>query len=230
MRRMRKKQGKSTEKKYPVLLTGSSRKGSQSLEKRVRGLESRVEVLERGLGINAFPEEIQKKSGPHPKISDEELWGNRDALVDWLEVHWLNLGPKLLSAMGPEQIMAALMPFAGPETSRGLLVKRLIDNAGALLSFLKSGRFRRKPPKRAVVQALNKSWNDERLMRAAAKLPTRQIANAMAGVPELEWRTSFDRCSKTPSRLLVGKRTEDHYRELFRVPLPKRRPAQAKKP
>ncbi len=228
MRRIRKKRGKSTERKSPVLLTGSSRKRSRSLEKRVRCLESRVEVLERGLGINAFPGEIQKKSGPRPKISDGELLGNRNALVDWLEVYWPDLGPKLLSATGPEKIIAALVPYAGPETGRDLLVKRLIDNAGALLSFLKSGRFRRKPPKRAVVDALNKPWNDERQMRAAAKLPTRQIANAMAGVPELEWRTSLDRCSKVPSHLVVGKRTADHYRELFRVPLPKRRPAQAK--
>ena len=150
---------------------------------------------------------------------------NRNALVDWLEINWPEVGPKLLSAKGPQAIVASLVLYAGPETSHSFILKRLIENAGALLSFLTSRRFHRKPPKRAVMDALNKPWNDERKMRGAAKLPTRQIANAMAGVPELEWRTSLDRCSKVPSPLVVGKRTEDYYRELLRVPLPKRGPA-----
>jgi hypothetical protein len=228
MRRMRKKGGKSTEEKSSGLLTGPSRNSSPSLKERVRSLERRVEALEHGLTIDALEEATQKRPGPHPKISDEDLLQCRNALVDCLEVHWPDLGPKLLSAPGPEEIIAALMPFAGPQTSRGLLVQRLIDHASALLSFLKSDRFHRKPPKRTVIDALNRPLEDERRMRAAARLPTRQIANAMAGVPELEWRTSLDRCSRTPSRLFVGKRTEDHYRGLFAVPLPKRWKRQGK--
>jgi hypothetical protein len=228
MRRMRKRRGKSTEKKSPILLTGSSQKGSLSLEKRVRSLESRVDFLELQLGIDAFPEKIQKKPGPEPKIPAEELLENRDALVDWLEICWLELGPRLLCATRAEEITAALEPHVLPETGRSRIIKRLMDNAAALLSFLHSTRFHRKPSKQAVIDALNQPWDDDKRMRAAAKLPTRQIANAMAGVPKLEWRTSLDRCLRKPSQLAVGKKTEDHYRELYGVPLPKKRRAQAK--
>ncbi len=227
MRRMRDKREKSTEEKLPGRLTGASKNSSSSLEELVRSLERRVEVLEFGLGI-AFPKDIQKRPGPRPKISEEDLLGCRNGLVDCLEVYWPDLGPKLLGATGQEEIVAALAPYAGPESSRGVLIERLIDNASDLVSFMKSDRFRRKPPKRTVIDALNRPWDDERRMRAAARLPARQIANAMAGVPELEWRTSLDRCSKMPSRLLVGKRTEDYYRELFGVPAPKRLRTQAK--
>jgi hypothetical protein len=224
---MREKREKSTDEKLAGHLTDASENSSSSLEDRVRSLERRVEVLEFSLGI-AFPKDVQKRPGRHPKISDEDLLMCRNGLVDCLELHWPDLGPKLLSARSQEEIVAALVPYAGPESSRGLLIKRLIDNASDLLSFLKGDRFRRKPPKRTVINALNKPWDDERRMRATARLPARQIANAMAGVPELEWRTSLDRCLKAPSRLLVGKRTEDYYRELFGVPPPKRLRAQAK--
>jgi len=108
MRRMRKRRAKSTEGKSSAFLTGPSRNSSLSLKERVRSLERRVEALELGLGVNAFPEEIQKKPGPHPKIPDEDLWRYRDALVDSLELYWPDLGPKLLSASGPEEIIAAL--------------------------------------------------------------------------------------------------------------------------
>ena len=212
----------------PGSLTRSSKNSSPSLEKRVRCLESRVEALEVRLGIYDPPKETQRKPGPHPKISKEDLLENRDALVDWLEVYWPKVGRKLLSAKVPQSIVAALVPYAGPEASHSFILKRLIENANDLLSFLRSGRFRRKPPKRAVMDALNKPWDDQRKMRGAAKLPTRQIANAMAGVPELEWRTSLDRCSKVPSPLVVEKRTEDYYRELFGLPPPKRELRRAK--
>ncbi len=176
MRRMRKKGGKSTEGKSSRFLTGSSQNSSPSLEERVRILEKRVEALEDGLAMDIFPERTQKKPGPHPKLFEEDLLVCRDGLVDCLEMHWPDLRPNLLSASGKEEITAALMPFAGPQTSRGLLVQRLIDHAGALLSFLKSDRFHRKPPKRTVIDALNRPLDDERRMKAAARLPTRQIA------------------------------------------------------
>src|SRR2546425_4152029 len=108
MRTIRNKRGKSTEEKLPGSLTRSSKNSTPSLEKRVRCLESRVEALEVRLGINNFPEETQRKPGPHPKISKEDLLENRNALVDWLEINWPELGPKLLSAKGPEAIVAAL--------------------------------------------------------------------------------------------------------------------------
>jgi hypothetical protein len=47
------------------------------------------------------------------------------------------------------------------------------ENIGALWEFLKSGRYKGEP---------------------------RQIAYALAGVPEMSWRSSFDYCTKNPSQ------------------------------
>ena len=227
MRRAGKKRRKSTVRILTARLTSFSRKRPPSLRERIQSLEKRVEALELGEPIFGLLEKTPMKPGPRPKISDEDLWRYRDEIIESLELYWPELGPKLLSARGEEDIAAALLPYAGPETGRGVLAQRLIKYASALLSFLKSSRFHRKPPKQAVVDALNRPSNDKRQMRGAAKLPTRQIANAMAGVPELGWRTSLDRCSKVPSNLFIGKRTEDHYRALFSIPEPKRRSAPA---
>ncbi len=225
MRRERKRRREPAARKSATPLT-DPRKKTLSLKERVGSLEARVQDLELLQGINRFPETIEKKPGPPPKISDEDPWRYRDALVDSLELYWPVLSPKLLRATKSDQIVAALVTYAGPESSRGLLFKRLIENVGALLAFLQSDRFHRKPSGQTVLDALNRPLEDERRMKAAARLPTRQIANAMAGVPELQWRTSLDKCLRMPSRLFIGKRTEDHYRELFKVPLPKRRKRQ----
>ena len=115
----------------PGSLTRSPKNTSPSLEKRVRCLESRVEALKARLGIYDPPKETQRKPGPHPKISKEDLLENRDALVDWLEVYWPKVGPKLLSAKGPQSIVAALVLYAGPEASHSFILKRLIENADA---------------------------------------------------------------------------------------------------
>ena len=43
----------------------------------------------------------------------------------------------------------------------------------------------------------------------------------MAGVPDLAWRTSLDRCSAQPSRMGVAYNLEMYYRDLLAIPAPK---------
>ena len=66
----------------------------------------------------------------------------------------------------------------------------------------------RKDPQKTVRDALNRPAEDEKRIRAANRVPTRQIANAMAGVPKLRWRTSLDRCSKNPCSYEVAPATD----------------------
>jgi len=89
------------------------------------------------------------------------------------------------------------------------------------VNFLHSEKFKKKPPRKTVLDALNLPLEDEKRKRAANRLPTRQIANAMAGVPKLSWRTSMDRCSKNPCRYLVTLSTAQHYRAMYDIREPR---------
>ena len=95
---------------------------------------------------------------------------------------------------------------------------RFLAHPAMLLDFLQSKKFRTKPPRKTVIDALNRRAEDEKRKRAANRLPTRQIANAMAGVPTLKWRTSLDKCSENPSGYVVAFNTDRHYRAMFGIP------------
>jgi hypothetical protein len=85
-----------------------------------------------------------------------------------------------------------------------------------LLEFLSSARFRIRPSLRAVRLVL--AWQSgDGCRRAARKFPTRQIANAMAGAPELKWRSSLDRCVSVPCHLHARHATEGYYRRLYKI-------------
>jgi hypothetical protein len=66
------------------------------------------------------------------------------------------------------------------------------DDSG-LFEFIFSERFRRKTklPMATVTDALTLPVNNEKRKRAANQFPVRQIANAMAGVPDIGWRRSI---------------------------------------
>jgi len=222
MRRTRRKATKLTAQKPKEGLTRSCQERLDSLEDQVRRLESRLVYVELNLGIQVFPEKVQKQPGPTPQISEEDLLDNRDRFIGWLEARWQDLRPRLLGAANTKQVSEALLSVASTEESHDYYVRRILDGAGALRQFLQSRRFHRKPSKRAVINALREEYEDPKRIKAAAQLPTRQIANALAGVPQIGWRRSLDRCSKTPARIVVGRKTEEYYRALYGIPVPKR--------
>jgi len=155
----------------------------------------------------------KKHPGPQKKIDDTELLLNRDNLVVWLEEHWPKIVKPLLAARHPRQVAAVLRPIATAREIRAEWQKRIVGHPAKLLDFMRSEKFRIKPPKKTAVDALCSPDVEER-RRAANRLPTRQIANAMAGVPKLKWRTSLDRCSKHPASYRVGHNTAAHYRAM----------------
>ncbi len=225
VRQRSKTSGKSTGKKSNRRLTAVFEKRVKAIEARLSNLEQRAEALESGDWFGVQTESVVKpkgKPGPPLRIRDEELFAYRSGLVDWLERIWPDLAPKLLSAETKEQVLAAFRPFVNPPELRRDYERRLLENADELLHFMRGDKFRRKPPRAAVVHALNGPWSDPARGKAANKLPARQVANAMAGVPELSWRTSLDRCSQQPSHIVVARKSEEHYRQLYNVPAPKR--------
>jgi hypothetical protein len=214
-------------------LTRFSENPKKSLKARVARLEARAAALE--AKVAGMQEEIDRASGaapagfldamdaatkkrpdPRQKVHDTELLLNRDNLTTWLEEHWPKIAKFLLAAKSPVDVAAVLTPIAAAPDIRSTWQRQVMDHPAVLLEFLRSEKFRRKPPKKTVVDALD-LHRSVRRDRAANRLPTRQIANAMAGVPKLKCRTSLDKCSKRPSSSSLGHKTATYYRAMYGV-------------
>ena len=222
-------------KKSSSLLTRFSGEHEKSLESRVATMEAGLATL--GARIKQMQEEIdcvsgtmpaqmqevldsigKKHPGPDKKVDDTELELNRNNLAVWLEQHWPRIVKALLAASKPSgtprEVAAVLRPIAAAREIRPAWQKAIVGHPAMLLEFLRSERFRVKPPKKTVVDALA-LYHSEQRDRAANRLPTRQIANAMAGVPKVKWRTSLDKCTNKPSKLNIGYNTAAYYRRMF---------------
>lgn len=225
--RTKEKARQRADEKTQTALTGFSETRRKSLERRVERLEARIAQLEgevdRASGVMPahFYEAIhgaeKRKPGPREKIDDTELLLNRDNIVTWLEECWPKIVRPLLAAKSPRQVATVLRGMAATPDKRPEWQRRFIGHPAKLLDFLRSDKFRIKPPRKTVVDALCLS-DPEKRKRAANRIPTRQVANAMAGVPKLKWRTSLDKCSKHPSANRVGYYAAEHYRVTFGIP------------
>lgn len=178
------------------------------------------EEIDRASGVapagfrEAMEAATKKHPGPRKKMDDTELLLNRDNLIVWLEEHWPKIVKPLLAAKSPAEVAAVIAPLAAAPDIRPTWQIGVVGHPAILLDFLRSAKFRIKPPKKTIIDALT-SLDVEKRKRATNRLPTRQIANAMAGVPKLKWRTSLDKCSKTPSSFGVGYGSAAHYRKPF---------------
>jgi hypothetical protein len=198
---------------------------TEELERRVSKLEDDVALLKSLSGWPGFTDaEIteKKRPGPKEKISDEDLFQYRDALILWLEPVWPWMIDRLPAARAAAEVAAILEAVAEEPDRRPAWQERILQNAAALFEFLWDERFRKTLPKASVTDALT-SWQHKRRRRAANQLPTRQIANAMAGVPDIAWRTSLDRCTAQPSTAFIALNMDMYYRERFGIPAPKDR-------
>jgi hypothetical protein len=212
------------------LLTGISGDTQKSLESKLANLVARVAELEErvdrldGIAPSYYyggaDNNRKKKPGPDKNIEDVELFRRRDGLVGWLEDVWPEIVQPLLATSDLQEIAAVFTKAARPKELQPPWQSRFLAHPSDLLDFLRSDKFRIKPPKKTVIDALDLPVEDERRRRAANRLPTRQIANAVAGLPELEWRTSLDRCSKNPCSYPVAVNTGRHYRAMFGIPVP----------
>jgi hypothetical protein len=207
------------------VLENQPQSATSELERRVIQLENDVEILKQLTRWSVFnkdaPTEEKKKPGVKERIEDEDLFKYRDGLTLWLEAYWPWMEDRLGRARSAEEIGAILEAVSEEPDLRRDWQKRLLPNPAALFDFISDERFRKtKLPKAIVKDALTLPVNDDRRKRAANQFPARQIANAMAGVPDIGWRRSLDRCSANPSGAHVVINTDLYYRELYRLPLP----------
>jgi hypothetical protein len=194
------------------------------LERRVLQLEKDVALLKSLSGSPFFnevaTEPTRQKPGIKPRLSDEELLGYRDGLILWLEPVWPWLAERLAATRNVEHVAALLEAIADDDPEqRPPFQQRLLHNAAALFAFLFDEKYRKTElAKSRVTEALNWPWEDEKPGGAANQLPTRQIANAMAGVPDIAWSTSRDRCAKKPSEIRVAFNRDLYYRDKYGLP------------
>jgi hypothetical protein len=198
---------------------------TSELERRVIQLENDVAILKQLARWPLFNKEarVEKKTKPGVKerIEDADLFKYRDGLTLWLEAYWPWMEDRLCRARSAEEVGAILEAVSEEPDFRRDWQKRLLPNPAALFDFISNERFRKtKLPMATVKDALTLPMDDDRRKRAANQFPARQIANAMAGVPDIGWRRSLDRCSVNPSTKYIVLNTDLHYRELYGLPIP----------
>jgi hypothetical protein len=172
--------------------------------KKLAEMKMRIERLEEHTGAAFYPLQLppaQRRMGRKPKLELKELLMRRDLMVPWVEQHWPYLSVTLGKVKNAQHAAAAFI--VAKERMSGVChapfyrdPEQYADN---LWKFLKSRNFRGNP---------------------------RNLAGAMAGLPELSWKRSFDVCSCHPCKLPVAtqaywdymrRRFPDRLRELQRM-------------
>jgi len=175
----------STQDSQIILLTQKI----ADLEKRIEALEMRDCVVVEADGTYDLtaaenrswerePKVIHRPSAPvkrgrRPRISLDDYQSRRNDLLTFLQIRWSDLAEVMLNPENLEHLLR-IIDSASPGAKRAWTYQHLAENIGTLWTFLMSGRYTGQPI---------------------------QIANAIAGVPELSWRSSLDRGSKILSSL-----------------------------
>ena len=174
----------------------------KSLEDRVFELEKQLNEIvdfltlrppkawEAFLAERYAPKTEPRKRGPKPQVSDAVLVMRRHKLIWFLEEYWPELSRVLTKRTNETAIRTKLQVFTGsrfgPHVSHA---QYLIDRLSFVVSFIRSRDYAGDP---------------------------RQIANAMAGVPENAWSTSLKRCRAIPCEKEIGLRAlRDYLRRNF---------------
>jgi hypothetical protein len=183
----------------------ADRPSSESLEDRVRKIEDWIAqqttqksknfvILQKQKHIAKLP----RKRGPKT-ISDAELASRRDDLVRFLESNWPELQVLCVPKLNPVALKEALVAFAtvasddpvaraleGTVDDHRAAARRLVDDFSQLQFLLEKHQ--------------NRVAGDPR-----------QIANAMAGSPDMGFWTSLKRCQRLPFRVGIHLRAMRAY-------------------
>lgn len=156
------------------------------LEQRVAQLEK---ALENSVGAidhlaQGIPTKEPKKPGPKP-IHFQALLADRDTLVQMFENYWPEFEPLCCPKAKPKSLLRVLEAISALKMSSYThAAQHLTKHFDTFLEFLASNRFRRDP---------------------------RQIANALAGVPQVGLWRSLKLGQSRPSNYPIGQRAVKAY-------------------
>lgn len=160
-------------------------KKGQNLAQRLAVLEKRVAKLEGHNRLALFqgdltpPNIARKKPGPTPKLTDYQLTHRRDMVFSFLGHSWPEVRVLLRRARSADRLRSEATARYANEREWSEAGRAFVKGIDALWGYFKSYRYSDDPE---------------------------QIANAMAGHPELAWRTSLNRCQRNPTRISLGLR------------------------
>lgn len=194
----------STQDSEIILLTqklAEHEKRIVALERSIVALERRIAISDdetfvdsNGIGSGYYGDDdsepilatpVPAKRGRRPRIQPEEFAHRRDRLVQFIEIRWPQLVNGLNRRKSAKSFLKTLAD-ASPGAEAAWPYQQLKGHVHALQEFMRSGRYRGEP---------------------------RQLAYAMAGLPELSWRSSLDYGTKHPSSLRICLPTfADHIR------------------
>ncbi len=166
----------------------------EPLQDRVERLEIQfaavVKLFEGHFGplpaAEAHSRQLASKRGPASRLPIASLLGRRDSLIQTLEPFWPELRPVFERTASVKDLVLGMRPIFRPQRHGSLVqwIDHLKSHAKELRSFLHSCEYTGDP---------------------------RQIANAMAGLPEYTWTTSLKLCRRSPSDLVIHKRALRDY-------------------
>jgi hypothetical protein len=168
-------------------------------KKLISDLQDRVLRLEaESFGTGAFvlgPPPVKPGMGRKRKLEPEELLKRRDLLSRWLEEDWPSLSVALRKAKNSNQALAAILA------------------AKERVPFVMQPSFYRAPQKYK-----EQLWEFLESRRLAGN--PRNLAGAMAGLPELSWKRSLDICQQNPCQFPLAQQAwRDFMRRKFPVRL-----------
>lgn len=205
----------NSRKKYEnqgVIRGGKINPTISALTNRVQQLEQRVEKLESVTGILA-PEwltshpDVRGKPGPKPALQLDTILYRRDRIIRTLEDNWPRIERGLLGTTTDEQIRETLSPYLETDTD----LKGRLDFQGLSTQLIRTPI--REKPRSTIFQSFRQ--DGERAFQRLNRLPSRILANALAGVPELSVRRSYDICASHPSINVVGLNIWIHYAKKY---------------
>jgi len=165
----------------------------------ISDLRERVSRLEAELfGTGAFSlgqMPVKPGIGRKPKLEKEELLKRRDALSRWIEADWPSLSVGLRKAKNSDQALAAILEAKQrvPFVMQASFYRFPGEHKDQLWKFVESGRLGGNP---------------------------RNLAGAVAGLPELSWKRSLDISQQNPSTFPLAQQSWlDFMRRKFPVRL-----------
>jgi len=183
---MRKKPSKAQISEVALSLSDVTKMLAQ-MHKRIERLETHVFWA----GTDDLETPVKQGRGRKPLLDQKELLQRRDHLTYWLEGNWPYLSVALRKCKDAQQAAAAIKE--AKRRMQGVFLGPFYTytekHSDALWEFLQSGRFHGNP---------------------------RNLAGAMAGIPELSWKRSFDVCSSHPCQTPLAREARwDHLRRNF---------------
>ena len=214
---MSKKSTKRVARKASKKSTPSAQKAKQfDAEQSWRALEARISRLEslivslNAKGLEETPHirvggKFLKKRGPKT-IPDYQLADRRDELIAFFESNWPELEPLCTPSPDFDALKQAFQAFANPGQSK--------TPWGTEVAFVAPGIMGNHSP--AAIRLLMpqtfsqlEAFLTKQQKRFAAN--PRQLANALAGCPDLTFWTSLKRCQQLPFRFGIDQRAMKAY-------------------